>query len=55
MARTIMAKLVLQLRSQGLYGRAISLAQGFTRHSVKAVIEPADQLGLGWDDAADKS
>jgi hypothetical protein len=55
MVRKIRAKLVLQLRNQGLSGRAISLAQGMSRHSVQAVVDAADQLGLGWDDVAEKS
>jgi transposase len=55
MVRKIKAKLVLQLRNQGLSGRAISLAQGMSRHSVQAVIDAANQLGLGWDDVAEKS
>ena len=55
MVRKIRAKLVLQLRNQGLSGRAISLAQGMSRHSIQAVIDAADQLGLGWEDVAEKS
>ncbi|MCO4262287.1 IS21 family transposase, partial [Pseudarthrobacter sp. MDT3-26] len=55
MVRKIKAKLVLQFRNQGLSGRAISSAQGMSRHSVQAVIEAADLAGLGWDDVADLS
>ena len=55
MVRKIRAKLVLQLRNQGLSGRAISLAQGMSRHSIQAVLDAADRLGLGWDDVAEKS
>ena len=50
MVRKIKAKLVLQLRNQGLSGRAIASAQGIARNSVQAVLETADRLGLGWDD-----
>ncbi|XAS69260.1 IS21 family transposase [Micrococcaceae bacterium Sec5.7] len=55
MVRKIKAILVLQFRNQGLSGRAISSAQGMSRHSVQAVIEAADRAGLGWDDVADLS
>ena len=50
MVRKIKAKLVLQLRNQGLSGRAIASAQGIARNSVQAVVDSADRLGLGWDD-----
>lgn len=50
MVRKIKAKLVLQLRSQGLSGRAIASAQGIARNSVQAVLDTAERLGLGWDD-----
>lgn len=53
--RKIKAKLVLQLRNQSLSGSAISSAQGMSRHSVQAVIDAADRLGLGWGDVADMS
>ena len=49
MVRKIKAKLVLQLRNQGLSGRAIASAQGIARNSVQAVLDTADRLGLGWD------
>ncbi|TFD80618.1 IS21 family transposase [Cryobacterium sp. Sr8] len=52
MVRKIKAKLVLQLRNQGLSGRAIASAQGIARNSVQAVIDAADQLNVGWDDVA---
>ncbi len=55
MVRRIKAKLVLQLRAQGLSGRAISSGQGMSRHSVQAVIDAADRVGLGWDEAAEMS
>jgi hypothetical protein len=49
----IKAKLVLQLRNQGLSGRAISSAQGMSRHSIQAVLDAADRAGLGWDDVVE--
>ncbi len=52
MVRKIKAKLVLQLRSQGLSGRAIASSQGMSRHSVQAVLEAAERERLGWDVAA---
>lgn len=55
MVRKIKAKLVLQLRNQGLSGRAIASAQGIARNSVQAVLDGADRLGLGWDDVAEMS
>lgn len=51
MVRRIKARLVLQLRSQGLSGRAIAAGQGMSRHSVQAVIDAAERAGVGWDDA----
>src|SRR5699024_10954760 len=53
MVRKIRAKLVLQLRAEGLSGRAISASQGMSRKSVRAVFEAADAVGIGWDDIAD--
>ncbi len=47
MVRKIKAKLVLQLRNQGLSGRAIASGQGIARNSVQAVLEAADRLGVG--------
>jgi len=55
MVRKIRAKLVLQLRAEGLSGRAIAASQGMSRKSIAAVIEAADAAGLGWDDVADLS
>jgi len=55
MVRKIKAKLVLQLRNQGLSGRAIASAQGIARNSVQAVIDTADRLGLGWDEVEEMS
>lgn len=53
MVRKIKAKLVMQLRNQGLSGRAIASAQGMARSSVQAVSVAAEKLGLGWDEATD--
>ena len=53
MVRKIRAKLVLQLRAEGLSGRAISSSQGMSRKSVRAVFEAADAAGIGWGDIAD--
>ena len=52
MVRKIKAKLILQLRNPGLSRRAIESAQGVSRHSIQAVLDAAEQLGLGWDDLA---
>jgi hypothetical protein len=40
MVRKVRVKLALQLRAQGLSGRAISTSQSMSRHSVQAVIAP---------------
>ncbi len=53
MVRKIRAKLVLQLRAEGLSGRAISASQQMSRKSVTAVLEAADAGGVGWDDVAE--
>lgn len=53
MVRKIRAKLVLQLRTEGFSGRAISASQGMSRKSVRAVFESADAAGIGWDDVAE--
>ena len=55
MVRKIKAKLVLQLRNQGLSGRSIASAQGIARNSVRAVLDSADRLGIGWDDVEEMS
>ena len=55
MVRKIKAKLVLQLRNQGLSGRSIASAQGIARNSVQAVLDAADRLGVVWDDVAEQS
>ncbi len=53
MVRKIRAKLVLQLRSEGLSGRSIAASQGMSRKSVTAVLEAADAHEVTWDDVAD--
>jgi transposase len=50
MVRKIRAKLVLQLRAEGLSGRAIAASQGMSRKSITAVLEAADASGTTWDD-----
>lgn len=54
MVRKIRAKLVLQLRAEGLSGRAISASQRMSRKSITAVLEAADAAGLGWDEIRDR-
>ncbi|MDZ7884176.1 MAG: IS21 family transposase [Mycobacterium sp.] len=53
MVRKIKAKLVLQLRADGLSGRAIATSQAMSRKSITEVLEAADAAGVGWDDVAD--
>jgi transposase len=55
MVRKIRAKLILQLRNQGLSRRAIESSQGISRHSIQAVLDAAQRLGLGWDDVEELS
>ena len=55
MVRKIRAKLVLQLRAEGLSARAIAASQGMSRKSVTAVLEAADTGGLRWDDVKDRT
>lgn len=55
MVRKIRAKLVLQLRAEGLSGRAIAASQGMSRKSITAVLEAADAAGVVWDDIASSS
>lgn len=54
MVRRIRAKLILQLRAEGLSGRAIAASQGMSRKSITAVLEAADAASVGWDDVADR-
>ena len=51
--RKIRAKLVLQLRAEGLSGRAIAASQGMSRKSITAVLEAADATETSWDDVAE--
>ena len=55
MVRRINAALVLQLRAEGMTGRAIALAQGMSRKSVLAVFDAADKAGIGRDGHAGRS
>src|SRR5699024_4934636 len=55
MVRKIRAKLVLELRAQGLSVRAIAAGQGISRNSIATVLEAADQAGITWDDIAEQS
>lgn len=55
MVRKIKAKLVLQLRAEGLSGRAIAASQQMSRKSVTAVFEAADAAGVSWDEVAERS
>ncbi|MGH8987721.1 MAG: IS21 family transposase [Acidimicrobiales bacterium] len=55
MVRKIKAKLVLELRAQGLSGRAIAAGQGMSRRSVQAVLDAADRCGLSPNAAASMS
>ena len=54
MVRKIRAKLVLRLRAQGLSRNAIARSQGMSKHSVIAVFDAADRLGVGFGDVAGK-
>lgn len=54
MVRKIRAKLILELRAQGLSARAIAAGQGISRNSIASVLEAADRAGIGWDDIADR-
>ena len=49
MVRRIKAKRVLELRADGMTGRAIALAQGMSRKSVLAVFDAAEKAGIGGD------
>lgn len=53
MVRKIRAKLVLELRAQGLSARAIAAGQGISRNSIASVLEAADRLAIRWEDVAD--
>ena len=55
MVRKIRAKLVLQLRAEGLSGRAIAASQQMSRKSVTAVLDAADAAEVAWGDVAGQS
>lgn len=55
MVRKIRAKLVLELRAQGLSARAISIGQGISRNSVAEVFHAADRLNITSDDITESS
>lgn len=56
MVRKIKAKLVLQLRTEGLLGRAIAASQSLSRNSVADVLAAADDVaGVTWADVAELS
>ena len=55
MVRRINAKFVLQLRAEGMTGRAIALAQGMSRRRVLAVFDAAEKAGIGSDGHAVRS
>ena len=46
---------MLQLRAEGLSGRAIASSQGMSRKSITSVLEAADAAGVGWDDVAKRA
>lgn len=54
MVRKIRAKLVLELRAQGLSARAIAAGQGISRNSIASVLEAADRAGIAWDDIVER-
>lgn len=43
MVRRIRAKLILQLRAEGLSGRAIAASQSISRNSIRSVLDAADR------------
>jgi len=53
MLRKIKAKRILQLRAEGISGRAIASTQGIPRNSVVEVITGADGLSRNWDELKD--
>ena len=55
MVRRINAKLVLQLRVEGMTGRAIAIAQAMSRKSVLAAFDAGDKAGIGSDGHACRS
>lgn len=55
MVRKIRAKVVLELQSQGLSGRAIAASQGMSRKSVSQVLEAAAREQVVWQDVHEKT
>src|SRR5690625_3370091 len=55
MVRKIRAKLVLELRAQGVSARAIAAGQGISRNSIASVLEAADRDNIRWEDVAELS
>lgn len=53
MANKIRAKLVLELRAKGQSRKSIARTRGMSMHSVMAVFDAADELGIRWDDVKD--
>lgn len=53
MVRKIKAKRILQLRAEGLSGRAIASTQGVSRNSVAEVINAADAASRSWEELKD--
>lgn len=53
MVRKIRAKLVLQVRVEGLSSTAIASSQDMSRQSIAAVLEAADATITSWDDVAE--
>ncbi|MBC7761130.1 MAG: hypothetical protein H7201_04905 [Candidatus Saccharibacteria bacterium] len=46
---------MLELRAEGMTGRAIALAHGMSRKSVLAVFDAADRAGIGRDGLVGRS
>lgn len=46
---------MLQMRAEGLSGRAIAVSQQMSRKSVTAVQDAADAAGVAWDEVAGQS
>ncbi|MEA5020613.1 MAG: IS21 family transposase [Gordonibacter sp.] len=53
MANKIRAKLILELRAKGQSRKSIVRSRGMSMHSVMAVFDAADELGIRWDDVKD--
>ena len=55
MVNRIRAKLILRLHSQGISGRAIAASQGMSRHSISAVLQAAEAMGVSFEDVVEAS